>query len=506
MVELGGWGALCKSILALLILGSALLEPCVCVSSDEKVEVWLTTGDGEERLNRSEISFNPVNATDSPIIVVLDDENHRYQKMEGFGAAMTDSSAWLLYELKTNDSDKYWRVMNKLFNNSSGINISYIRLPMGASDFALYSYTYDNMSNGQVDPTLENFSINHDREYIIPVLQDAINITPQIKFMASPWSAPAWMKNSNNLNGGSLNPEYYEAYAKYFVYFIQNYTEAGIPIDSITVQNEPQNKDAIDYPSMVMDWQEQNNFVIYNLGPKFREENISTKILIWDHICDNKSFAFLEILNNSTAKNFVYGTAWHGYYGGPDPKNYTPGIYISQAFNATHKTHPDKHIYFTERSASSDCLIRGFSASDLVWWCREIFIPATRNWSETVLMWNMVLDEKKGPQNGGCDICFGLITINTCSNGEPYIETEYYVLGHFSKFVDRGASRIESTTSEDLKTVAFKNQDHSIVLIVLNNNDTNPKPFDVQWHDQHFSYELQKQSIVTFIWNQTATD
>lgn len=383
---------------------------------------------------------------------------------------------------------------------------------MGASDFARYSYTYDDMPNGQVDPTLENFSIDHDRAYIIPVLQDAIKINPQIKFMASPWSAPAWMKLSNNLNGGNLNPEYYGAYAEYFIKFIQNYTEAGIPIDSITVQNEPLHN-TTKYPSMRMDWQEQNDFIIYHLGPAFlnkakNDSNFSTKILIFDHNCNNMIYA-TDILNNSTAKNFVYGTAWHGYYG-----DYTPGIYISQALNKTHKMHPNKHIYFTERSADSKCSWRGFSASDLVWWCREIFIPATRNWSETVLMWNMVLDEKKGPQNGGCDTCFGLITINTCSNGEPYIETEYYVLGHFSKFVDRGASRIESTTlnnsttlnDEDLYHVAFENQDHSIVLIVLNNDDTNPKSFDVLWHDQHFNYQLQKQSVVTFKWNQTETN
>jgi len=256
------WSVLSKSILVLLVLGSAL-SISLCAQHDdssETVEVWLTTGDEANKLKQqNDKSFTSEEEINHPFILIK--ENIKYQTMEGFGAAMTDSSAWLLNELKANNSTKYWEVMKVLFNKTEGIGISYIRLPMGASDFARYNYTYDEMPSGQVDPNLANFSIDRDKDYIISVLKDAIAINPQIKFMASPWSAPAWMKLNKELNNGSLNPEYRKAYANYFVNFTQAYQDEGIPISLVTVQNEPQNPTP-EYPSMKMEWYDQSDFII----------------------------------------------------------------------------------------------------------------------------------------------------------------------------------------------------------------------------------------------------
>ncbi|HRW82038.1 MAG TPA: glycoside hydrolase family 30 beta sandwich domain-containing protein, partial [Methanothrix sp.] len=495
------WSVLSKSILVLLVLGSAL-SISLCAQHDdssETVEVWLTTGDEVNKLQQqNDIRFTSGEGNNTTKILI--NENITNQTMEGFGAAMTDSSAWLLNELKTNNSTKYREVMNALFSKTEGIGISYIRLPMGASDFARYNYTYDYMPSGQIDPKLTKFSIDHDKDYIIPVLNDSKEINSQIKFMASPWSAPAWMKLPNTLNGGSLNPEYYEAYANYFVKFLQAYQDEEITISLVTVQNEPQNPTP-KYPSMEMDWKNQSNFIINHLVPAFKnatrnDPNFSIKILVWDHNWDTPSYpnnVLNDTVNDTDANVSVIGSAWHGYNGQP----------VNQS--DVYKNHPDKEIYFTEITGhynlSENQTADSCFAGNLIWGIKNVAIGATRNYSKTVLYWNLALDPNGGPRLIEDDVRMrGVVTIDLPN--ETFNKTaEYYVIGHLSKFVERNASRIESTTlnnpttlnNGELYHVAFKNQDHSIVLIVLNNDDSNPKSFDVQWHDQHFSYELQKQ-------------
>ncbi len=441
------------------------------------VEVWLTTGDASIKLQQQPVAgFHPGTGSNSRRVVV--DESSQYQQMDGFGASITDSSAWLIYNQLSPDQRN--ALMNSLFSPSSGIGMSYVRIPMGASDFALSMYTYDDMPAGQSDPDLDFFSIDHDRSYIIPVIRQAQGINPQLKVMASPWSAPAWMKMTEVLTGSVLLPSNYSTYANYFVKFIQAYQAEGIPIHAVTLQNEPYYT-CPTYPTMFFKTSEQAAFVKGYLGPTFRDAGINTKILVWDHNWGNFDYV-LAILSDSAALPFIAGSAWHCYRGTPDMQ--------SQVHNA----YPDKDIYFNECSGGGP----GPFSHDLVWDTRLWVIGAIRNWAKTVVLWNLALDENNGPRIGGCDGCRGVVTIRP-DGGIDY-HVEYYVLGHLGKFVAPGAHRIASdATGNTVETVAFLNPDDTLALIVLN-PDQDPTTFDVQWSGQYFSYTLPAESVATFKW------
>ncbi|MDD4162929.1 MAG: glycoside hydrolase [Methanothrix sp.] len=482
------------------------------VAASPEVGVWLTTGvdsDTDNKLDPKEtLSFEENHKLKSDVINITVDDSTSYQEIEGFGAALTDSSAWLLNEYRKKNPDGYKELMSLLFNKSYvsgkkyGIGIDYVRLPMGASEFVAGDqfYTYDEIENGEKeDLELSHFTIEHDEEYIIPVLQQAIseanNSSRDLKVMASPWTAPTWMKTNKTFFGViddnidvNLNREYYQAYALYFVKFIEEYRRHNITINSITVQNEPQNRDTKKYPGMMMEWNEQADFINNHLGPEFERAGTDAKILIWDHNWDNKEFA-LNILENLTAASgieYIAGSAWHGYYGD------------AKAQIDVYNEYPDKDIYFTERTASGNYEF----GTNLQWNCRFVFLPALRNQAKTVLLWNIALDDTFGPHLEGCSDCRGLV--NFSQNLESYkFEPEYYVLGHFSKFVDPGAIRINATSEDiDLETIAFQNRvtNNGIVLIVLNPSKTT-KDFLVQWRDGHFTYSLGPESIATFEWN-----
>lgn len=446
--------------------------------SGSEVEVWLTTGDELAKLQQQPgLNLHPGAGSNS--IQILVSENTRYQQIEGFGASVTDSAAWLIHsQLSPAQRDT---LMNMLFSPSDGIGISSVRVPMGASDFALYPYTYDDMPSGQTDPDLAHFSINHDRAYILPILRQARSINPRIKFMASPWSPPGWMKLVNKLNGSSLNPANYGPFAEYFVRFIHAYQAEGIPIYAVTLQNEPHYTDKT-YPTMRMYSSEQADIVKNYLGPAFVWNGISAKIVVWDHNWSEPSYP-LQVLGDASARAFVAGSAWHCYGGDPS------------AQTTVHDAYPDKEIHFTECTGGD---WSGFSES-LVWTLQNVFIGATRNWAKTVVLWNLALDENNGPRIGGwCEGCRGVVTVRPGDIVE--YEVEYYIIGHFSKFAMPGAYRIESSThSGAIETVAFHNADDTMVLIALNPG-LEPRAFDVQWAGRYFSYTLPAQSVVTFKW------
>ncbi len=466
----------------LFILLSILIYHCdnnsTPVENDSKftVESWLTRGDTQKKLEPQPELTSQSGTSDSGSKIDVSSEN-LYQEIDGFGAALTNSSAWLLYNSTNRDE-----LMNLLFSREEGIGISYIRLPMGASDFTSQpAYTYNDRPQGFTDLDLLHFSIAPDEEFIIPILKQALSINPELKIMASPWTAPAWMKVSGSLNGGELRKPYYQTYANYFVKFIEAYEEQGITIDAITVQNEPLHSTG-DYPSMYMVAGEQADFIKNYLGPAFVNNNIQTKIIIYDHNWDRPEYP-LEILNDVDARNYIDGTAWHCY----------GGEYVNQS--TVYNSYPSKNIYFTECSGG------GWDtdfASVLTWNFENLFIGATRHWARTVLLWNLALDENDGPHIGGCNNCRGVITIRM---NDYTLNPEYYIIGHLSKFVMPGAHRIASDqNSEDLNSVAFINPDGSIVLIILNKSNS-VLDAAVNWKDQHFIYEnLPERSVVTLKW------
>jgi O-glycosyl hydrolase len=439
------------------------------------VSIWLTKGDKSALLQpQTNVTFG-ADTTRGALIHV--NENHVYQQMEGFGAAMTDSSAWLIYN-KLSASQRE-ALMGALFSSTEGIGISYVRVPMGASDFALNHYTYDDTCCN-----LSDFSIAHDTAYIIPVLLQARSINPSLKLMGSPWSAPGWMKTTNALYKGALRPEYYAAYATYFANFVDAYAASGVPLNSVTIQNEPQHTPA-DYPGMWMTPNEEISFVKDHLGPALAGRNV--KIIALDH---NWPLAYygVDVLNDESARSYVAGTAFHCYGGIPDFQS------------ITRDAHRDKGIYFTECSSGNWATNW---ADNLVWDGVNLVVGATRNWSQAAIKWNIALDQNFGPHTGGCSGCTGLVTIDQ-TNGAVTFNHDYYSIGHASKFVVPGAYRIASTNlpGNNLHTTAFKNPDGSKVLIVVNAANAG-QTIKVRWGGKSFQYSIPGKSMATFKWNGT---
>ncbi len=444
-----------------------------------KAQVWLTTGDQSKLLSKeNDISITAPGVTTVPSITV--DVTQKFQEIEGFGAALTGSSAYLIRQKMS--SGQRNTLLRELFDPVAGIGISYLRMTIGASDFSLSDYTYDDMPVGETDYDLIHFSIEKDLD-VVSVFKEIGAIAPAIKIMGSPWSPPAWMKSNENLKGGKLKPEAYEVYANYFVKYIQAYKNEGITIDAITPQNEPLYGTA-SYPCLDMSSEEQLTFIKNNLGPLFQAENITTKIITYDHNFDNTNYA-ISILNDPIAKNFVSGSAFHAYGGNVS------------AMSTVHNAHPDKGLYFTEISGGE--WATDFS-SNLQWNMTNIFMGTTKNWSKIVLLWNLALDQNHGPKNNGCQDCRGVVTINS-TNGSVTRNVEYYSIGHFSKFVSPGAFRISSTSfdsSTKLDHVAFLNPDGSTVVVV-SNDDTAVKSFVVKTSTSQIAYSLPGKSVCTIV-------
>lgn len=409
-------------------------------------------------------------------------ENAAFQSMEGFGASLTDSSAHLIMTVMS--ADQRNALMRDLFDPAEGIGLSFLRQPMGSSDFRLADYTYDDMPAGMQDPNLSHFSIAHDYAEIIPLLKQARQLNPDLFIMASPWSAPAWMKTSGSLFSGSLidSDEIYEAYSEYFIRFLLAYEAEGLPIDAVTLQNEPYYEPG-SYPGMRMEPADQIRLAIA-LGPKLAAKNLTTRIIVWDHNWDNPAYP-ITVLNNPEAKSYIAGTAFHAYAGNVSAQR--------TVFNA----HPDRDIYFTECSGGD--WSSGFF-DNLMWDTSKLMINSVRYRAKTVAKWNLALDPERGPKiPGGCSDCRGVVTIDP--NGVVTREEEYYALGHASKFVRRGARQIASTLDpgNSIENVAFLNPDGSRIIIVLNPNAFR-QYLQIESNGRAFFYPLPGQSITTFHW------
>jgi len=297
--------------------------------------------------------------------------------------------------------------------------------------------------------------------------------------MGSPWSAPAWMKSNNSSKGGSLKPEFYDVYARYLVKYIKEMAIQGITIDAITLQNEPENPN--NNPSMLMTAPEQATFVKNFLGPSFNASGLETKIIVFDHNCDHPEYP-IAVLNDAEAKRYVDGSAFHLYLGD------------IAALSAVHEAHPDRNIYFTEQWTSG----KGDFGGDLRWHVRNLIVGATRNWSRTVLEWNLAADPQFNPHTdeGGCTECLGALTI-----GDSVVRNvSYYIVAHASKFVRPGAKRISSNEVDKLNNVAFRNTSGEKVLIVLNDSDER-KDFGIKYNGKVVKATLPGGSVGTFVWN-----
>lgn len=462
-----------KTFLAL----ASLVVISVSAFAQKSASVWLTNPD-ESSLFQLQDMMLPFSASMSSEPTIDVDAKQTYQTVDGFGFALTGGSAELLMKM---DPGKRAALLHELFDTAgSDIGVSYLRVSIGSSDMNDHAYSYDDLPAGQTDPTLAKFSLAPDETTVIPVLKEILAIDPSMKILASPWSAPPWMKTTDAAKAGVLEPQYFEAYANYLVKYIEGMKANGISIDTITLQNEPLNEK--NTPSMIMLAPEQADFIANHVGPAFRRAGIKTKIVLYDHNCDHPAYP-LSILKDPAANVFVDGSGFHLYGGKID------------ALTEVHDAFPDKNIYFTEQSVSD---LKGDGRIDAAEPVASIVIGAMRNWSKNVLLWNLAADSQFGPHtnDGGCTECQGALTID---GNHVTKNLAYYTIAHASKFVRPGSVRVGSNELDQLPNVAFKTSEGKMVLIVSNISGSSQQ-FGVRSGKKMFRATLGAWSVGTYVW------
>lgn len=437
----------------------------------------------------------------NPIVV---DDRQSFQNVEGFGFALTGGSAEAIIAMKPSDRTA---LLRQLFGREEGqAGINYLRLTVGASDLNSFVFSYDDLPEGGEDFALERFSLAQDLKDVVPVMQEILKINPGIKTLASPWSAPTWMKESGNVRGGKLRKECYGVYADYFVRYVQAMAARGIHIDALTIQNEPLNNR--NTPSMPWTPQEQAEFIGKHLGPRLQAAGLDTRVILFDHNCDRPDYP-LTILADSEAGKYSSGVAYHHYAGD------------MSAMTQTHTVRPDIDIYFTEQMTTER---PGSDHINIASSVKRTVIDVMRNWSRNSILWNLAADSQNDPHtdNGGCSMCQGAITIDNGSLTSYNIA--YYTIAHASRFVPDGSLRIYSTDPDSeaynlhedeqahdvkrlvgsprsgvLPNVAFLTPDGKKVLIVANTSNT-LQTVKIQHNGKYFDRNLESGAVATFIW------
>jgi glucosylceramidase len=442
------------------------------------IAVWLTTPDKTSLLAEQpqRLHFAKGSAGDKAIVI---DDRTKFQTMDGFGHALTGGTAQLMMKMSPAARTA---LLKELFGDGAGeIATSYIRVSVGASDMNDHVYTYDDMPAGQSDMELKNFSLTPDNSDVIPVLKEVLAINPKIKILASPWTAPAWMKDNDDVKGGSLKKENYEVYAAYWVKYLEGMKAEGIPIDALTPQNEPENPK--NTPSMVMTSEEEADFIGNHLGPALAKAGVTTRIISFDHNCDHPNYP-VDLLKNAAANKYTDGSGFHLYRG------------EITAMTTAHDAFPQKNLYFTEQMVVSRKNDPDFAIAKPI---ARLIVGAPDNWSRNVLLWNLAADPQNGPHtsNGGCPVCAGAITLD----GDTVVRNlAYYTAAHASKFVPAGSVRIASNGPPDaLPHVAFLTPQKRHVLIVSNTTEQTGT-FSIRFKGKDATASLPAGAVATYVW------
>lgn len=416
----------------------------------------------------------------------------KYQTMDGFGAAVTGATCYNLLLMAPEDRKKF---LVETFSDKDGFGFSYIRISIGCSDFSLGEYTCCDEAG------IENFALQSDEtKYVIPVLKEILEINPSIKIIGTPWTCPLWMKVDNLTNlkpysswtGGHLNPAYYQDYATYFVKWIQAFQAEGINIYAITPQNEPLN--AGNSASLYMSWEEQRDFVKTALGPKFKQEGIAAKIYVYDHnydysgIEEEKEYP-CKIYEDAEASQYISGAAFHDYGGTKD-----------ELLNV-HSAYPEKDLLFSETSIGTWNSGRDLTKR-LLEDMKTIALGTVNNWCKGVLVWNLMLDNDRGPnREGGCQTCYGAVDINNSDYKTIIRNSHYYIIAHLSSVVKPDATRIGTSDLGDSNVIysAFENTDGTYALVLMNNNES-PKRITINDGKRHFAYDVPGKSVTSYRW------
>ena len=431
---------------------TANLQPACKLAS---AKVFVTAKNTTYRLTElGNATFEDLAQPEEHFPTLILDASKQFQTIEGFGGALTDAAAETFYKLPV---DKQQEIITAYFDEVKGIGYSLCRTNINSCDFSSGSYAYTEVDG---DTSLGHFSIDHDKQYRIPLIKAALKATGgKLKFLASPWSPPAWMKTNNNmLHGGKLKPEFCQAWANYFVKFIREYGKEGIDIWGITVQNEPMAVQT--WESCIYTAEEERDFVKNFLGPAMERNNLgNVKIIIWDH---NRGVMYQRVqvvYNDPEASKYVWGAGFHWYTG----DHFDNVKMVNEAF-------PDKKTLFTEGCTYP------FNYGKLNDWqwgeeYGESMIHDINNSTVSWVDWNILLDENGGPNHVG-NFCNAPVIGNT-KTGKVIYTNSYYYLGHFSKFIRPGARRIACTSNDDnLIATAVLNPDGSIAVVALNLTDS----------------------------------
>ena len=440
-------------------------------------QIWTSTADASVQLVKYPLTKIENTATiPSGIIKVKVNPQKTYQTMEGFGYALTGGSAQVIHHLS---KEKRKALINEIFgSSSSSLGVSYIRISMGASDLDAEVFSYCDLPKNEVDPQLTHFNLSKDTVHLIPILKEILAIQPNIKIMASPWSAPIWMKSNGISMGGHLLKKYYASYALYFEKYIKAMQAKGIQIHSLTMQNEPEHGG--NNPSMLMSAEEQTEFLRDYLGPQLKAAKLKTEIVLFDHNADHPNYP-ITILNDAKARTYASATAFHLYLG------------KEEALSEVHKAYPDKKIYFTEQWTGA----KGSYEEDFMWHLAHIVIGTIENWSALVLEWNLANDAKFEPHTPfGCTECKGAFTIQD-SNIQRNVS--YYIIGQIAKFVKPGAIRtLSSSTDASLLTTSFNLKNGKKAILILNTTDS--KQILLEENKNHYLINIPAKAASTIIW------
>jgi glucosylceramidase len=463
------------SSFAAMVCAKGLPSRAQLASTAGSPRAWLTAGSRryeEISLSGWQAPTGSPSSTGASTIEV--DPSRTFQSILGFGGAFTDSSCFLFNQMRP---DARHQLLQELFS-TAGLNLSVSRTCIGSSDYSLTAYTFDDTP--APDPGLSHFSIEHDCAYILPTLREAASIRPDLFFFSSPWSPPAWMKTGDSLLGGSMRRKYFDSYAQYFVKFIEAYKAAGINIRAVTTQNEVDTDQDGAMPAALWGQEYEGDFIKNFLGPALSSASLDTKIWLLDHNF-NLWGRVMDLLSDPDVYRVVDGVAWHAYVGEPD------------AMTRVHDAFPSKSAYFTEYGPMIT------DADYLTGWAKwsASYAQVFRNWARCAVAWNLLLNEKGGP-NLGPFTCGGVVTIGSKTR-QLTRSGQYWALAHYSKTVQRGARVIASRSSlPGVEHVAFANPDGTFVLVLTNQGKDRNIQCRVQ--GKSLSVKLPADSILTLQW------
>jgi glucosylceramidase len=461
-----------KIRLVLFIFLSVLNYNSLCAQAIQ----YSTTANGLEKFKETKLTPTKESINDAVIATIQMNTSKRFQTIEGFGFALNGGSAALIDQLP---EVKKMGILSEIFGKGAkSLGVSFIRISIGASDLDAHVFSYNDLKKGETDSLLLKFNLSEDTLHLIPILKKALAINPSLKIMASPWSPPTWMKSNGTSMGGHLLKQYYATYANYFVKYIKAMQKQGIKIQFITLQNEPEHGG--NNPSLLMDAQEQTNFLANYIGPQFKAANINTHIILFDHNADHPNYP-ISVLNDRKAKSFATGTAFHLYLGN------------ESALSAVHDAHPDKKIYFTEQWTGA----KGEFGGDLMWHLEHVVVGTINNWSSAVMEWNLAADAKYNPHTpGGCTECKGAFTIQGDSVSR---NVSYYIIGQASKYIPVGAQRVfTNSNKESIKTTGFLLSNGKKANLVLNTGVR--QKVKIIEASKQVIFEMPANSASTIVW------